>query len=88
MNAKGGYVYIVSNKYRTVFYIGVTSDLFNRAYEHKNAIGSSFTTKYKCTDLLYFEFFETIEEAIAREKLLKKWKRQWKIDLIKKKILI
>ncbi|WP_296620428.1 GIY-YIG nuclease family protein [Marivirga sp.] len=47
--------------------------------------GSNFTTKFKCTDLIYYEFYESIEEAIIREKQLKKWKREWKINLIKKK---
>jgi putative endonuclease len=81
--ANGGYIYIVSNKARTVLYIGVTSNLYSRAYEHKMGIGCSFTSKYKCVDLLYFEFLPTIEEAIAREKRLKKWKRFWKDELIK-----
>ena len=83
MTAKGGYIYIVSNKTRTVFYIGVTSNLYARAYQHRIGSGSSFTTKYKCTDLIYWEFFPTIDEAISREKQLKKWKREWKDDLIK-----
>lgn len=82
--SKGGYIYIVSNKRRTVLYVGVTSDLSQRSWDHKNGEGSQFTKKYACTDLLYYEFYETIEEAIDREKQLKKWKRQWKIDLIKK----
>jgi putative endonuclease len=80
--AKGGYIYIVSNKSRTVLYIGVTSNLYARSYEHKMGVGSAFTTKYNCTDLVYYEFFPTIEEAIAIEKRLKKWKRAWKDELI------
>ena len=55
--AKGGYVYIVSNKNRTVLYTGITSNLYNRVYEHKNGQGTDFTRKYKCTDLMYYEFF-------------------------------
>ncbi|MDX1285219.1 MAG: GIY-YIG nuclease family protein [Draconibacterium sp.] len=80
---KGGYVYIMSNKHRITFYIGVTSDLKNRIADHKNGIGSSFTTKYKLVDLLFFEEFPDIYQAIDREKQLKKWHRLWKINLIK-----
>jgi putative endonuclease len=80
---KSGYIYIVSNKNRTVLYIGVTSDLCSRSYDHKNGVGSKFTKKYNCTDLIYYEFFEKIESAIEREKQLKKWNRAWKDDLIK-----
>ena len=85
MIAKGGYIYIVSNKNRTVLYIGVTSNLYARAYQHKNGEGSAFTKKYNCTDLIYYELFESIQEAILREKQVKKWKRSWKEELIKKK---
>ena len=81
--AKGGYVYIMSNKHRTVLYIGVTSNLFNRVNEHKDGIGSIFTSKYNCVDLIYFKFYETIEEAIQREKKMKKWNRSWKDKLLK-----
>ncbi len=80
---KGGCVYIMSNKSRTTFYIGVTSSLKNRIADHKNGIGSEFTSKYKLTDLLYFEEFPDIYQAIDREKQLKNWHRQWKINLIK-----
>jgi len=83
MSAKGGYVYIVSNVKRNVLYIGVTSNLYARIFEHKNGLGSTFTIKYNCTDLLYYKFYKTIQEAINREKQLKKWKRAWKDDLIK-----
>ena len=81
--SKGGYVYIVSNKTRSVLYIGVTSNLSSRSWEHKNGEGYIFTSKYKCTDLVYYAFFDSIEEAIAREKVLKKWKRSYKEELIK-----
>ncbi len=84
MTAKGGYVYIVSNRSRTVLYTGVTNNLYARAYQHKNGVGSAFSSNYKCKDLLYYEFFDSIEEAIFREKRIKKWNRQWKDDLIKK----
>ena len=82
MIAKGGYVYIVSNKNRTTLYIGVTSNLYNRIYEHKNGLGSVFTRRYNCTDLLYYEFYEDIESAIRKEKQMKKWKRKYKENVI------
>ena len=80
---KNGYVYIMSNEYRDVIYIGVTSNLQDRSHEHKTGIGSVFTTKYKCTDLIYFECFDDIRPAIDREKELKRYKRAWKFQLIK-----
>ena len=81
---RGGCVYIMANPHRTVYYIGVTADLPGRVYQHRNGEGSAFTKKYRCTDLLYYEAFGRIEEAIAREKQLKKWHRPWKEELIKK----
>lgn len=66
MTGKGGYTYIVSNKHRTTFYIGVTSNLSARSWEHKNSEGSTFTKKYNCTDLIYYECFNSIESAIKR----------------------
>ena len=80
---KIGYVYIMSNKKRTTFYIGVTSDLWQRVGEHKNGIGSVFTRKYRCFDLVYFEEHQSMYRAIVREKQLKSWHRPWKIRLIK-----
>ncbi len=80
---KKGYVYILSNKYRTTFYIGVTSQIKRRILEHKNGEGSEFTSKYNLTDLVYYEKIERMDECIAREKQLKNWHRNWKIDLIK-----
>ena len=82
MQAKGGDVYIISNKTRSVLYIGVTSDLYSRVYQHKNGYGSVFTEKYKCTDLVYYQFYESIESAIDREKKMKKWNRAWKNKMI------
>lgn len=72
----------MSNKNRTTFYIGVTSDLKTRIADHKNRVGSEFSSKYNLTDLLYIEDFPDIYQAIDREKQLKNWKRQWKINLI------
>lgn len=82
---KGGYVYIMSNATRTTLYIGVTSNLESRVYEHRHESGSKFTSKYKLHYLVYYEFYTRISEAIDREKQLKVWKRSWKEDLIKSK---
>ena len=76
-------MYILANEYGSVLYIGVTSDLFKRIPEHKNKVYStSFTAKYNCNKLVYYETFGRIEDAIAREKVLKKWNRAWKNKLI------
>ncbi|MEO9477948.1 MAG: GIY-YIG nuclease family protein [Cyclobacteriaceae bacterium] len=83
MRAKGGYAYIVANKTRTVLYVGVTNNLHRRISEHKSGSGSVFTGKYNCHDLMYYEFFPTIVEAIHREKRLKKYTRLRKEELIK-----
>ncbi|WP_029035999.1 GIY-YIG nuclease family protein [Salinimicrobium xinjiangense] len=80
---KLSYVYILSNKKRSLTYIGVTSNLYNRVVEHKSGKGSVFTAKYHLTMLLYFEEFTSIDQAIAREKQLKNWHKQWKWNLIK-----
>lgn len=80
---KNGYVYIVSNKYRTVFYIGVTSNLAVRSHQHKMRKGCWFTRKYNCTDLIYYECFDSIIPAIEREKELKRFRRKWKLELIR-----
>ena len=81
---RGGYIYIVSNYERTTIYIGVTANLSVRIFDHESEKGSEFAAKYKCKYLIYFEGFQNIEEAIAREKVLKKWKRKWKFNLIRK----
>ena len=70
---KGGAVYIMTNKNKTTLYIGVTSDLYNRILQHKeHHFPKSFTAKYNLTDCIYYESFFSIEEAIIREKILKK----------------
>lgn len=74
----------MANKYRKVLYIGVTSDLQTRIGQHKSGEGSTFTQKYNCHYLVYFEEYNDIHIAISREKQLKEWKRVWKEDLIKK----
>ena len=76
------YVYILTNKNKTVLYIGVTNNLKDRIEFHKTNNKSSFTSKYKCFQLIYYERFEEIQFAIKREKQLKGWKRSKKEDLI------
>jgi len=84
MQVKGGYVYILSNKHRNVLYAGVISDIRNRMYQHRFEKGSYFTQKYNTKDLMFYRFFDSIEEAIRFEKQLKFWKRAWKLELIQK----
>lgn len=74
-------IYILGNENLTL-YIGVTSQLLNRVWQHKKGVAEGFTKKYKIHLLLYYEVFETMEQAIIREKQLKSWNRQWKLDLI------
>lgn len=81
---KESYTYITSNKGRTVLYIGVTNNLIKRIEEHKGGKGSLFTKRYNVNELLYFEKFTSISEAIQREKQLKNWHSLWKWNLIKK----
>jgi len=76
------YVYILASKIRGTLYIGMTNDLQRRVYEHKTGIKKGFTQKYGVNKLIYFETFQNINEAIDREKNMKKWKRAWKIKLI------
>ncbi len=83
MKLSRAFVYILSNKNRTTFYIGMTNDLERRVREHRTGEGSVFTGKYKLFDLLYFEICKDIKTAIRREKQLKRWHREWKINLIK-----
>lgn len=76
-------IYILSNKNRTTLYIGVTNDLERRVLEYKAEAGSMFTAKYNLHDLLYFEEFSSMIEAITREKQLKNWHSEWKWNLIR-----
>ena len=77
-------VYIISNKRHTVLYTGVTSDLEQRMFEHKTKYYKGFSARYGCDQLMYFEEFAEIEDAIRREKQLKRYRRAWKEDLINK----
>ncbi len=82
---KGGYIYIMTNRNNTTLYVGVTSSLRTRIYEHKEKkYPYSFTAKYNLSKLVYYEKFSSIEEAIYREKQLKSGSRQNKINLIEK----
>ena len=76
------YVYILTNKTNRVLYIGITNNLVRRVWEHKEKLVPGFTAKYKVTKLVYYEVFNSPEEAIAREKQLKGWLRSKKIELI------
>lgn len=78
------YVYILSSQKNGTLYIGVTNNLQRRVYEHKVGLGSKFTSKYGVSNLVYFETYQNIDDAILREKRLKKWNRSWKIELIEK----
>ncbi len=77
-------MYILSNKKNGTLYIGMTNDLERRMFEHKNKLVKGFTQKYDLCKLIYFEQFQYVNDAIKREKQLKNWNRQWKIDLIEK----
>jgi len=81
---KNFFVYILSNKRNGTLYIGVTSDLIKRVYEHKNNLIDGFTKKYNIHCLAWYEMHETAEAAINREKQIKKWNRKWKLELIEK----
>ncbi len=78
------FIYILASKKNGTIYIGVTNNLAKRVYEHKNNLIKGFTQKYNVHHLVYYEVFDDVYEAITREKRLKKWKRQWKIELIRK----
>lgn len=78
------YVYMLASKRNGTLYIGVTSDLIRRVYQHKTKLTSGFTEKYGVNKLVYYEQCRNIEEAIKREKRLKKYNRRWKLDLIER----
>ncbi|MCE2457314.1 MAG: GIY-YIG nuclease family protein [Dehalococcoidia bacterium] len=77
-------VYILANKRNGTLYIGVTSDLIQRVWQHKNNLAEGFTKRYNVHNLVWYEVHETMESAILRENALKKWRRVWKIELIEK----
>ena len=81
---KGGWVYMMSERYRGTIYTGVTAYLPERISQHREGKGGAFTSKYGLNRFVYCEHFDRIEDAIAREKAIKKWRRVWKIELIEK----
>jgi len=84
MQTRKFYVYILTNKINGTLYIGITGDLIERTEQHKKKEIKGFTKKYNLTRLVYYEIYENPQDAIYREKQLKKWKRQWKLELIEK----
>ena len=72
----------MTNQHNNVLYLGVTNDIVRRVAEHKAKINKGFTYKYNCDKLVYYEMFNSMEDAIAREKQLKNWKREWKNKLV------
>jgi putative endonuclease len=76
------YVYILASQARGTLYIGVTNDLIRRVYEHRQGLVDGFTRQYCVKRLVYFEQADNVDDAIIREKQLKRWHRQWKINLI------
>ena len=80
---RGGWVYMMADRYRGTIYTGVTADIAARSFQHRAGVGGSrFVKKYGLLRLVYAEEHDRIDEAIAREKAIKKWRRQWKIELI------
>ncbi|SDX63312.1 putative endonuclease [Lysobacter enzymogenes] len=75
-------VYLLASAKRGTLYIGVSSNLIQRIWQHREHLNEGFTERYDVTRLVWYELHETMESAIAHEKRLKKWKREWKIDLI------
>lgn len=76
------YLYILTNSRNSVLYIGTTANLIKRMHEHKISRGSKFTKKYKLHKLVYYELSEDLYQVLHRERLMKKWKRLWKIQLV------
>jgi putative endonuclease len=77
-------VYIMANRRNGTLYVGVTNHLAARALQHRSGHGSEFTSKYAVNRLVWYEHYGDVNEAIAREKQLKKWERRWKLDLIER----
>ncbi|MFZ2587083.1 MAG: GIY-YIG nuclease family protein [Alphaproteobacteria bacterium] len=80
-----GYVYIMANDRNGTIYVGVTANLCRRTWQHQEGVGSQFTQKYALKKLVYYKFFENIENAIAEETKIKWWKRDWKLRLIEER---
>jgi len=81
---RGGWVYIMADRYRGTMYVGVTADIARRVHQHRNASGSEFCARYGLMKLVWAERGDRIESCIALEKRIKRWRREWKFDLIEK----
>lgn len=81
---KCGYVYIMASRRNGTLYIGVTSDLLGRVYAHRNGLIPGFTKRYGCKLLVWYEYFDDLQDARLRELQMKEWRRAWKIELIEK----
>ena len=79
-----GYLYLMASARNGTLYLGVTSDLLARVWQHRNGVAESFTKKYGCHTLAWYEAFDDIQQARQRELQLKKWKRVWKVELIER----
>jgi putative endonuclease len=79
---KAGFVYIMASRRNGTLYIGVTTDLIQRAFQHRNGLIEGFTREYGCTLLVWYEAFDDLQEARLRELQMKKWKRLWKLSTI------
>ena len=80
----GGWVYIMADRYRGTMYVGVTADLAARVHQHRNGTGSDFCSRYGLHRLVWADHTPSVLDAIAREKRLKRWRRQWKFDLVER----
>jgi len=78
------YVYILASKRNGTLYVGMTTDLIKRVWEHKNNAVRGFTSRYQVYRLVYYEVIEDLDEAVLRERRIKKWLRRWKLELIEK----
>ena len=81
-DGQGGWVYIMADRYRGALYVGVTSEIAFRIHQHRTGAGSDFCARYGLARLVWAEYSESITDCIAHEKRLKKWRRQWKFELI------
>jgi putative endonuclease len=81
---RGGWVYMLANRYRGGLYVGVTADLATRIHDHREARGSAYALERGLVLLVWAESFPTIDEAILFEKRLKRWRREWKFELIER----
>ena len=79
---KAGFVYVMANRKNGTIYIGVTSDLVARVYQHREGLVAGFTRRYGCKLLVWFEAYGDLQDARLREKQMKEWKRSWKVRLI------